>query len=311
MPSALVATTALTRLPSSRSSTSTRRAGSTSPEYASAATPCPVEPVGDALGVALGERVDDPGAVQARQPGGQPREPLGLRREVHDLQPQARAPERAAVGAQRRARVARPQLLLHVGHDAVVGRRRRREHCDAIRQPLEHLPQPPVVRPEVVPPVGDAMRLVDDEQPDALGEQRQHRVPELRVVEPLGADEQEIDGIGGQQLAHLLPRLAVGRVDRVRADPEPLRGGDLVAHQREQRRDDQRRAGAALAQQRGGEEVHRRLAPAGALDAQDARAAVDEVGHGLALVRPEASPPGRPARAGARSRARRSPPRRR
>ena len=282
-----MATTALTRLPSSRSSTSIRRAGSTSPEYASAATPCPVSQSATLLGVALGERVDDPRAVHPRQPARQPREPLRLPREIDDLQPQARAPERAAIGAQRRARVARPQLLLHVGHDPVVGRRRRREHGDAIGQPLEHLPQPPVVRPEVVPPVGDAMRLVDDEQPDPLGEQRQHRVAELRVVEPLGADEQEIDRIGRQQPAHLLPRLAVGRVDRVRADPEPLGGRDLVAHQREQRRDDQRRAGAALAQQRRGEEVHRRLAPARALDAQDTRAAVDEIGHGLALVRPE------------------------
>ena len=30
------------------------------------------------------------------------------------------------------------------------------------------------------------MRLVDDEQADALGEQRQHPLAELRVVEPLG-----------------------------------------------------------------------------------------------------------------------------
>ena len=86
------------------------------------------------------------------------------------------------------------------------------------------------------------MRLVDDEQPDALGEQRQHRVAELRVVEPLGADQQQVDRVVGEQRADLLPRVAVRRVDRVRADPEPLGRGDLVAHQRQQRRDDQRRA---------------------------------------------------------------------
>ena len=70
----------------------------------------------------------------------------------------------------------------------------------------------------------------------------------------------------------------------MRADAEPLGGGDLVAHERQQRRDDQRRPGAALAQQRRGEEVDRRLAPARALHAQHARAVVDEVPHRLELV---------------------------
>ena len=70
----------------------------------------------------------------------------------------------------------------------------------------------------------------------------------------------------------------------MRADPEGARGGDLVAHEREQRRDDERGPGAALAQQRGGEEVDRRLAPARALHAQDARAVLDQVADGLELV---------------------------
>ena len=91
-----------------------------------------------------------------------------------------------------------------------------------------------------------------------------------------------------EQLLDLGPRLAVGRVDRVGSDAEPLRGRDLVAHQRQQRRDDQRRAGALLAQQRRRDEVHRGLAPARALDAQHARAVLDQVGHGLALVLAEA-----------------------
>ena len=107
------------------------------------------------------------------------------------------------------------------------------------------------------------MRLVDHQQPDPLGEQRQHRVAELRVVEPLRADQQQVDRVGGEQRrATSSHAVAVRRVDRVRADPEPLGRGDLVAHQREQRRDDQRRPGAPLAQQRGGEEVDGRLAPA-------------------------------------------------
>ena len=118
--------------------------------------------------------------------------------QLDDLEPQAGAAERAAVGAQRRGRVAGAQLLLDVGDDAVVRGRGRAEHRDAVRQPLEHLGEPPVVGPEVVAPVGDAVRLVDHEQPDALGEQRQHRVAELRVVEPLGADQQQVDRVGAR-----------------------------------------------------------------------------------------------------------------
>ena len=176
------------------------------------------------------------------------------------------------------------QLLRHVGHDAVVRRRGRAQHRDARRQPLEHLGQAPVVGPEVMPPVGDAVRLVDHEQPDALDEQRQHRVAELRVVQALGADEQQVDRVLRQQPLHLVPRIAIGRVDRVRPDPQPLRGRDLVAHQRQQRRHDERRPGAPLAQQRGGDEVDRRLAPARALHAEHTRAVLDEIANRLELV---------------------------
>ena len=94
-----------------------------------------------------------------------------------------------------------------------------------------------------------------------------------------------------EPLADLVPLLAVGAVDRVRAQPKPLRGGDLVAHQRQQRADDQRRPGARLAQQRGRDEVHRRLPPAGALHAQHPRAIDDDVADRLQLPGAEAGAP--------------------
>ena len=238
-----MATTALRSLASSRSSTATRCARLDLAAVGLGRDAVRRQPAGHEVGVALGERVDDPGALELRQPGREPGEPVGLGGQLDDLQPQAGAPERPAVRAQRRGRpAARAELLLDVGDHAVVRRRRRAQHRDAVGQPLEHLRQPAVVRAEVVAPVGDAVRLVDDQQPDPLGEQRQHRVAELRVVEPLRADEQQVDRVVGEQRADLVPRVAVRRVDRVRADPEPLRRGDLVAHQREQRRDDQRRA---------------------------------------------------------------------
>ena len=121
-------------------------------------------------------------------------------------------------------------------------------------------------------------------RPTDLGEQRQHLVAEAGVVEPLGADQQQVDRAGGEPVADDVPFVAIGAVDRVRPQPEALGGGDLVAHQRQQRADDQRRSGAGLAQQRGRDEVDRRLAPAGPLHAQHAGAVDDHVVDCLELV---------------------------
>ena len=242
------------------------------------------EPLGDHVRVALGERVDDPGAGQLRQPPRQPGQPVGLPRQLHDLEPEARPAQLAPVGLDGRRLPAVGELLGHVRHHAVVGGGRRAEHRHAVGQPGEHVAQPPVVRPEVVPPVADAVRLVDHHEAHPGREQRQHLVPELRVVQALGADQQQVHRVVGEQPAHGVPLVAVRRVDRVRPDPQTLRGRDLVAHQRQQRRDDQRRPGAGLAQQRGREEVDRRLPPAGPLHAQHPRPVGHEVAHRLELV---------------------------
>ena len=143
----------------------------------------------------------------------------------------------------------------------------------------------PVVGPEVVPPVGDAVRLVDHQQARrASANSGSISSRNCGLLSRSGLISSRSTASAASSSRDLVPRVAVGRVDRVRAQPEPLGGRDLVAHQRQQRRDDQRRAGAALAQQRGGDEVDRRLAPAGALHAQHARAVVDEVAHRLELV---------------------------
>ena len=135
-------------------------------------------------------------------------------------------------------------------------------------------------------PVRDAVRLVDHQQPHRGGEQGQHLVAEAGVVQSLGADQEQVELVGGQPIAHRVPFVAVGGVDRVRAQPEPASGRQLVAHQRQQRRDDQRRAGwvgGVVSQQRGGDEVDRRLAPAGALHAQDPGAVDGDIADGLEL----------------------------
>ena len=158
-----------------------------------------------------------------------------------------------------------PELLGDVAGDPGVGGRRRGQHRDARRERGEHLPDAAVVGPEVVAPVGDAVRLVDDEQAGGLGQLGQHLVAERRVVQPLRADQQHVDLTRVDLRADGLPVLDVGGVDGGRADAGSLGRLDLVAHQREQRRDDHGRPGAEPAQQRGGDEVDRRLAPAGLL----------------------------------------------
>ena len=158
-----------------------------------------------------------------------------------------------------------PQLLGYVGGDPGVRGGGGGEHRDIRGQRRKQRPDPAVIGPEVVAPVGDAVRLIDNDQACRLREMRQDVVAESRVVQPLGADEQDVHGAVTDLGVHLLPLFEVRRVDRARVDTRPRRGIDLVAHQREQRRDDDRRPGAAGAQQRGRDEVHRRLSPPGPL----------------------------------------------
>ena len=144
------------------------------------------------------------------------------------------------------------------------------QHRDAVGQVAQQGADPAVVGPEVVAPVGDAVRLVDHEQPAGGGQLGQHLVAEAGVVQPLGTDQQDVDLTGADGVLDGLPVLDVGGVDGDGTDAGALGGGDLVAHQRQQRGDDHGRAGTGLAQQQGGDEVDGRLAPAGALHDQRA-----------------------------------------
>ena len=65
-------------------------------------------------------------------------------------------------------------------------------------------------------------------------------------------------------------------VSQLGDDTGPFGREHLVAHEREERRDEQRRATAAGAEQRGRDEVDRALAPAGALHAEHPLVVVDE-----------------------------------
>ena len=114
------------------------------------------------------------------------------------------------------------QLLGDVGGDPGVGGGGRGEHRDAVGQVAEQGADPAVVGTEVVAPVGDAVRLVDDQQPARGGQPRQHLVAETRVVEPLRAHQQHVDLAGRDRGVGLLPLLEVGGVDGHRADARAL-----------------------------------------------------------------------------------------
>jgi hypothetical protein len=112
------------------------------------------------------------------------------------------------------------------------------------------------------------VHLVDHDQAGPRPDDRHDLARELGVGEPLRRDEQEVDLVGLQRLFEFAHGGGRRTVDRLAAQPEPRRGVDLVAHERQQRRDQQRGAEALLAQQVRGEEVDRALAPAGALHDQ-------------------------------------------
>ena len=119
------------------------------------------QPVGDHLGVAHGEAVDDARPGQPRDVLDEPGQPLGLARELQHAEGEAGAPERPAERGERGA-----ELFGDVVHDPVVGGGGAAEHRhDAGPEGGDEPADPPVVGPEVVAPVGDAVHLVDHDEP--------------------------------------------------------------------------------------------------------------------------------------------------
>ena len=241
-----------------------RSSGSVSPLYAARGDALTGEPARDAGGVGDREAVDDPGAGQGRDDGGQPREPLGLARHAQRVEDEARPREWAPQGER-------------VPRRTATARRRRRGRsrwrwCPSTGTSLgsrsQHAPDAAVVGPEVVAPVADAVHLVDHEHPDARRERGEDVGAERRVGEALGRDEEHVDDVGLEVGGDLVPLVAVVAVDRAGGHAAAGAGVDLVAHEREQRRDDQRRTRARVAQEAGRDEVDGALAPAGALDDQ-------------------------------------------
>ena len=229
------------------------------------------QPRGDPLAVGDRQAVHDAAAWQFRDLVGEPGEALGLVGERDRIEPQRATGQRPADDLDALA-----QLIGDVGNDAVVRGRGRGEDRDARRQGPQEPADAAIVGPEVVAPVGDAVGLVDDEQPDCAADLRQHAGDEVGVAEALGRDQQDVDRVGRDGLLDRRPLVDITRVDRVRPQPEPAGHRDLVAHERKQGTDDQRRSVALVASDPRRDPVDEALAPAGPLDDERPPAVTDD-----------------------------------
>ena len=217
------------------------------------------QPIGEPLALRARARVDDPGQrAGLGERGGDPAVDGRLVRAADDRERQVRAvePRRDA------HRVAQAEPGHDVGRH--LRRRGRRRGDDRLRaEPARGVGEPEVVGPEVVPPLGHAVRLVDHEQADPGVADA---LEEPGRGEPLGRDveQPQVTARGA------LERPAVGRRVLLGVDQADVAGRDpldrlhLVLHQRDQRRDDDREVGPHERRQL----VAERLARAGRHDHQ-------------------------------------------
>jgi hypothetical protein len=143
--------------------------------------------------------------------------------------------------------------------------------------------EPAVVRPEVVAPLADAVRLVDRDQRDPRRRDPQ-RVDEPRAAEPLRRDVDQRVHPGADAVDDVALLLGPGgRGQRRRGDAAGAQRVDLVLHQRDQRRHHERDA-ALIAEHHRRELVAQRLAGAGRHH-RDHRVAGEHVGDHVGLAR--------------------------
>ncbi len=209
------------------------------------------------LGVLAGRGVDQRRAGAVGGEAAQALQLLGRAADALDGELEVRPIE----AAHEDGRVAKPELPLDVAPH--LRRRRRGEGDDARRPPArDHLAEPHVIGTKIVPPLADAVRLVDGEEREPVGDLIE-RVEETRAPEPLGRDVREAQAPGGHVVE---TRAELGGRERrgERAGRHaPLREGvDLILHERDERRDDER----GPARDDGGELVAQRFSGAGRHD---------------------------------------------
>jgi hypothetical protein len=179
------------------------------------------------------------------------------------------------------------ELSEDVVYDPVVGSCRGTEDRNASRKQLQDPGDAPIIRPKVVTPVADAVCFVDHEQSDILDELRKHVATESDVVETLRRDEQDIDPAGLNAGFDPFPIVGVLAVDCLGVHAGSLGHEQLVAHQRQEWRDQNGGTGSALAKKTSSDEVDRALSPTSSLNNENPSALLDQPFDRFPLTRPE------------------------
>ncbi len=192
--------------------------------------------VGERLDVPAAERIDDAALARAPADPGEevlPRAPsvaLLVRREN-----QVRAEE----GALEAVGLHHAELADDVADHAAGGGRGEGEDGDAAELLLESL-EPPVRGPEVVAPLRDAVRLVDDHERHVHAGEEAAQV----ALEALGRDVGELVLAGPEPAQPIALGLPVERrVDHRRPEAVPRERVHLVLHERDERAHDEHGAG--------------------------------------------------------------------
>ena len=133
-------------------------------------------------------------------------------------------------------------------------------------KPADEAADPPVVGAEVVTPVGDAVHLVDHDEPGLAAEHRHDRGGELGVGQPFGRHEHEVDVVGGcSRSVSSATVVLVDELTVMHRSPRRLAARIWLRISASSGEIEQRRPEPLLAQDAGGDEVDRALAPPGAL----------------------------------------------
>ena len=150
-----------------------------------------------------------------------------------------------------------------VGAGRRIGRRRDRDELEIIADRSRRPGEAKIFGPEIMPPLRDAMRLVDGEDRGSRGAEKVWRI---RTREPLRGDiEEAIAAAPEPSFDRRIVFAAVGGIQGGGGDTARLQLRDLVAHQRDQRRDDD---GEPLPEDRG-QLIEKRFAGTGRHDRED------------------------------------------
>ncbi len=192
-------------------------------------------------------------------------------------------------------RILQPQLGDDVTADAFGrggGKRVQRSRREIVAQAAE----PPVLRPEIVAPLADAVRFIDRDEPEAHLLQRSAEVLAAVADQPLRRDVEEPTPIFANARQHRVPLVGQQRAVQIRRrDAVDAQAVDLIFHQRNQRRDNERQAATRrrVRKARGGRVNQRRRLEADRLAAarrqdDDAVARGEDRVHRFALQRTKA-----------------------